>query len=79
MKEPQIPAERWIKNLLWACSFRSAGNILIDSLATGRLERIHLQVEILIPRTYARVADFHDKVSHSRRDLTISTFDSSLQ
>lgn len=48
-------AQQFIKRR--ACSFRSAGNILIDSLAAGRLERIHLQAEILASRTYARVPE----------------------
>jgi len=46
------PTHHFIKHR--ACSFRSAGNIPIDALAAGKLERIHLQVKILIPRIYAR-------------------------
>jgi len=41
------------------CGLRAARHILIDALAAGRLEGVHLQVCFLVARGNAGVADFH--------------------
>jgi hypothetical protein len=46
--------------LWWIFTLISAEG-LIDALTARAFERVHLQVEVLIPRAHAGVAEFHLK------------------
>lgn len=43
--------------------FRTAGHILANTFSPCLVEGIQLQVEVLVARAYAGVADFHQKYS----------------